>query len=238
MLGELKKMTLTGYKDNALEQPTGDVYTALLNPETFTLNDEIQSNAEQPAGTSANQKPFVRIAPRKLEFEFLFDSTGALPGNALGVALPLSTGNQGDVWAQVEQFKKTVFTFVGDSHQPPFVKLAWGKFVFRCKAEKVSVNYKLFKPDGTPIRATAKVAFVEVVPDPLRVARENAKSADLTHVRTVQAGDNLPLLCFRLYGDATLYREVARVNKLVNFRSLRVGQQLFFPPLQTAIKSP
>ena len=237
MLGELRKMTLTGYKDNALQQPTGNVYTAVVNPETYTLNDEIQSNQEQPAGTSANQPAFTRIAPRKLDFEFLFDSTGALQGNGLGVALPLSVGSQQDVWEQVEQFKKTVFTFDGDTHQPPFVALEWGKFRFRCKAEKVSVTYKLFKPDGTPIRAVAKVSFVEVVPDQLRVARENAHSPDLTHVRTVMAGDNLPLLCFRLYGDATLYREVARVNKLVNFRSLRVGQQLFFPPIATKVKT-
>jgi hypothetical protein len=235
MLGELKKMTLTGYQNDRFDQPTGDVYTAVVNPETYTLNYEIQSNQEQASGTSANQPVFNRIAPRKLEFEFLFDSTGAL--QQTGLALPLSVGTNQGVWDQVEQFKKTVFYYNGSTHQPPFVILEWGKLRFKCKLEKVSVTYKLFKPDGTPIRAVAKASFVETTNDDLRVAQENARSPDLTHVRTVQAGDNLPLLCHRIYGDATLYGEVARVNHLINFRTLTVGQQLFFPPIEKTANS-
>ena len=95
----------------------------------------------------------------------------------------------------------------------------------------MSVTYKLFRPDGTPVRAVAKATFVEVVSDELAKLKADKRSADLTHVRTVVAGDNLPLLCHQIYGDATRYQAVAEANKLVNFRTLRVGQQLFFPPL-------
>lgn len=222
-------MKLTGYYDATFRERTGDEYTALVNPETYTLNYEIQSNQEQASGTSANQPTFNRISPRKLEFEFLFDSTGVLTQGAV-VNPSAAAANQG-VWEQVEQLKKTVFTFIGKTHQPPYVELAWGKLIFKCKTEKISITYKLFKPDGTPIRAVAKVSFIEVVEDELRTNKEKAESPDLTHLRTVQEGDTLPLMCHLIYGDSTLYREVARVNKLLNFRKLTAGQRLLFPPI-------
>jgi hypothetical protein len=229
-LGELKKMTLTGYLDSGFSEASGQVYVAVINPETYTLNYEIQQNQEQAAGTSGNQSTLSRMLPRKLAFEFLFDSTGAL--NVGGLALPLSASTNEGVWEQVEQFKKTVFYYLGDTHQPPFVKLEWGKLLFKCKLDKLGITYKLFKPDGSPVRAIAKASFTETIADDLRVAQENANSPDLTHLRTVAEGDNLPLMCFRIYGDATLYREIAKVNNLINFRQLTVGQQLFFPPIR------
>lgn len=51
-------------------------------------------------------------------------------------------------------------------------------------------------------------------------------SQDMSHLVTVRAGDTLPLLCKRIYSDPAYYMEVARVNRLVNFRNV-----LRFPPL-------
>lgn len=231
-LGALSKMTLTGYKTNTfgVADRTGEVYTAAVNPETYTLNYEIQSNQEQASGTQANQQNFTRTTPQKMEFEFLFDSTGVLQGD--GPALPFSVANNEGVWDQIEQFKRTVYNFIGDTHQPPFVLLEWGNLHFRCKLEKMQITFKLFKPDGTPVRAVVKASFIEETEDELREAEANTSSPDLTHVRTVRAGDILPLLCHDIYGDATLYREVARVNNLTQFRRLVAGQQLFFPPIE------
>jgi nucleoid-associated protein YgaU len=45
------------------------------------------------------------------------------------------------------------------------------------------------------------------------------------------AGDTLPLLCARIYGDSSYYTDVARFNGLADVRSLRAGQRLHFPPL-------
>jgi nucleoid-associated protein YgaU len=53
----------------------------------------------------------------------------------------------------------------------------------------------------------------------------------MTHRRTVVAGDTLPLMCFQIYQDSTRYLDVARHNKLNDFRNLEPGQQIFFPPL-------
>ena len=95
----------------------------------------------------------------------------------------------------------------------------------------MDITYKLFKPDGTPIRALVKAKFKGFVEDVLRVAKENNSSPDLTHVRMVKEGDTLPLMTFRIYGDSKYYLEVAKANKIQNFRKLKVGQEIFFPPI-------
>ena len=228
--GKLQKMKLTGFKDVKCEQSTGTSYTVLINPETYTLNYEIKINSEQPAGTNSTSAPFNLSQPQRLEFEFLFDGTGALVSQ--GVPNPFDVANQQPVDEQIDNFKKTVFDINGDSHQPHFVKLEWGTLHFICKVEKIQFIYKLFKPDGTPLRVVAKTTFVEAVDKPKAEAEKKNNSPDLTHVRTVRAGNTLPLMCFDIYGDSTLYREVARVNNLINFRALTIGQSIFFPPIQ------
>uniref|UniRef100_A0AAU6WLI4 LysM domain-containing protein n=1 Tax=Chryseobacterium endophyticum TaxID=1854762 RepID=A0AAU6WLI4_9FLAO len=57
-------------------------------------------------------------------------------------------------------------------------------------------------------------------------------SPDLTHKRTIQDGDTLPLMTERIYGDSKYYLEVAKVNNLINFRQLVPGEELYFPPIE------
>jgi hypothetical protein len=47
----------------------------------------------------------------------------------------------------------------------------------------------------------------------------------------VVAGDTLPLLCFQIYQESKYYVEVARINRLDDFRNLEPGRQILFPPL-------
>jgi nucleoid-associated protein YgaU len=70
------------------------------------------------------------------------------------------------------------------------------------------------------------------VEDTLRVAEERKNSPDLTHRRIVREGDHLSLMCHSIYGDPGYYLEVARFNRLNNYRQLKAGQELLFPPLK------
>jgi nucleoid-associated protein YgaU len=63
------------------------------------------------------------------------------------------------------------------------------------------------------------------------VATERRESPDLTHLRVIRDGEKLQDHVVSIYGDAGLYLEVARVNRLVNFRRLTTGQTLVFPPV-------
>ena len=108
----------------------------------------------------------------------------------------------------------------------------WGALLFKGSLVDLSIEYRLFAPDGTPLRANAKLKIKGTVDDDLRVARENNQSPDLTHYRKVKAGETLPLMCHRIYGDPKYYLEIAKANNITQFRKLKPGQELFFPPLQ------
>jgi hypothetical protein len=131
----------------------------------------------------------------------------------------------------VEKFQ-TVTGYNGNIHRPNYLKVAWGTLtVKRCVLKGASIAYKLFKPDGVPLRAVITANFTDNSDDQTRVAIAQDQSPDLTHIRTIKAGDSLPLMCYRIYGDANYYLAVARVNRLDNFRRLTPGQKIFFPPL-------
>ncbi|MGA9579983.1 MAG: hypothetical protein WBV90_20395, partial [Terrimicrobiaceae bacterium] len=102
---------------------------------------------------------------------------------------------------------------------------------FKCVLNELNLEYTLFRADGTPLRASATAKFVGYVEDELRVATERRESTDLTHLRVIRDGEKLQDHVVSIYGDATLYLEVARVNRLVNFRRLATGQTLVFPPV-------
>jgi hypothetical protein len=156
-----------------------------------------------------------------MSFEFLFDNTGIIDGEP-----------RDSVADDLKRFKQVVIDYKGDAHEPRHFKLVWGEnSIFKGRVTAVDVAYKLFRSDGTPIRATAKVTFKSSIEEEKRAASENNQSPDLTHVRRVKLGDTLPLLCQEIYGDPRYYLQVADRNGLVNFRRLTPGATLQFPPL-------
>ncbi|MBG44581.1 MAG: hypothetical protein CL530_11510 [Aequorivita sp.] len=225
MKGELKKLKIIAYRDNKFTQIVGDgVFSSLLNPEKYAFKYKVEYTEAQGQGTSATQPKFVRTAPEDLNLEFLFDRTGIIKGNSddLGIGIV----------ADIERFKRIVFDYNGDEHKPNYLMIGWGTLLFKGILAEMSIEYKLFSPEGVPLRAVVTASFKGVVEDSLRVARENNNSPDLTHVRIVKEGDTLPLMTFKIYGDSKYYLQVAAANNLTNFRRLQPGQQIIFPPIE------
>lgn len=221
--GKLQKLVIKAYKDEKFSEPVGDgEFTTLVNPEKYLIAYKPEYQEEQGQGTTAGQPKFTRIAPQELDLELLFDSTGVIDGKP---------NNKDGIINQIDVFKKIVFDYSGDEHKPYYLQIGWGALLFKGSLVDLSIEFKLFAPDGTPLRALAKLKIKGAVDEDLRAARENNKSPDLTHHRIVQAGETLPLMTYRIYGDSKYYLEVAKANNLYNFRKLKPGQELFFPPL-------
>ncbi|MGB0788736.1 MAG: CIS tube protein [Marinirhabdus sp.] len=223
--GELKKLKVTGFKDDKFKEPIGDgEFATLLNPEKYTFKYKVEYTEAQGQGTSATKPKFVRTPPEDFDLEFLFDRTGVINGQ---------DDSSGDgIIDDLEKFKRIVFNYSGDKHKPNYVMINWGTLLFKGTLTEMSIEFKLFGSDGTPLRALAKTKFKGSVEDDLRVARENNQSPDLTHIRVVNEGDTLPLMAYRIYGDPKYYLQVAKANQLSNFRKLTTGQQLIFPPIK------
>lgn len=225
--GHLEKMKIFAYNDPELSKAhqVGQPFTALMNPESYSIDTKMEFNLKQGKGTSGKTPKFELKHPEEMSFEFLFDNTGIIDDNANPPA---------DLTRKLKDFQEFLMGYDGKTHEPKFFKLAWGTLLFKGRCTGLNLNYKLFNPDGAPIRAIAKVTFKEFKEDKLRVAEENNQSPDLTHYRVVRKGDTLPFMCFLIYGDSRHYLEVARANQLADFRNLTVGEEIFFPPFAKA----
>ena len=220
---QLTKLKIVAYKDPQFNDQVSDgEFHSLLNPEKYTFKYAIESNNDQAAGTSDLSPRFNKKLPEDLELEFLFDRTGVIP--------QVSSEDEGII-DDIEKFKKVVLDYSGEEHKPFYLIISWGTLLFKGSLKEMDIEFKLFKPNGAPLRALARAKFQGFVEDDLRVAMENNQSPDLTHLRTVEEGDTLPLMSYRIYGDSKHYLNVARVNSIGNFRKLVPGTQVFFPPL-------
>ncbi|RZS92512.1 CIS tube protein [Aquimarina brevivitae] len=235
--GELKKLKVVAYSDPQFNDKVGDgEFTTLVNPEKYKFNYKIEQNEDQASGTSDLAPKFNKKLPEDLELEFLFDRSGVIvhygtdPNSSSDDKVFKDEGE--GIIDDIEKFKKVILDYNGEEHKPNYLVISWGTLLFKGSLKEMSIEFKLFKPDGTPIRAVAKAKFQGFVEDDLRVAKENNQSPDLTHLRTVKEGDTLPLMTHRVYGDSKYYLEVAKVNDLTSFRNLEVGSEIFFPPIE------
>ncbi len=233
--GELLKMKLVAYDDITFRSKSGDEYEVLINPESYALTYASQTNDTSAQGSSESITTFNKRSPQSLTFKFLFDGTGVITrgggGLLSGLAVPGLPTNKPNVMADYEAFKSVVYQYASDTHQPRFVQLQWGPLLYNCQATSMTITFKLFNPDGTPLRAEAECTFQGVIDEEKLAAIENRQSPDLTHVRTVLAGDTLPLICYREYGDSKYYYQVAQINGLTDFKKLVPGSKVILPPI-------
>jgi len=225
MAGGLAKLKITAYADGTFSKPLGEPFSVVINPHRYSHGYAIEYNDPQAQGSSGGSPQFNRIPSETVSFELVFDGTGVLPP---------APGVPPDVSKQIDLFKNLVFGYNGRIHSPKLLILAWGTLLFKCRLTSLDLTYTLFKPDGTPLRATANASF-EGFNDEAELAKmANQSSPDLSHLVTVKAGDTLPLLCYDIYGSSAYYIQVARVNGLTGFRAIAPGTQLLFPPLSEA----
>lgn len=220
--GSLTKMKIVAYSDKKFQQKVGE-REVQINPDTYQLAQQICYVDDQAQGSSGGSPDFNRVPSDRLELELVFDGTGVMPPSKP------DRSTQDGVADEVDLFRKLVFSYDGNIHQPRYLKLIWGTLLFNCRLRKLGFTYKLFKPDGSPLRATAKASFIGFNDEETLALQANKSSPDLTHVRTVKAGDLLPLLCDEIYGTSAVYPQVAEANQLTDFRRLVVGTVLVFP---------
>ena len=202
--GEFEKLKIYAYTDpgcgdDQLADLEENPITAMINPENYTLETKVEFNNGQAAGTSGSQPRFEKKPPGELAFEFLYDNTGIIDGK-----------KRDDISDDLAKLNDFLMGYDGDIHQTRFFKFVWGTSLMKGVCSSLSITYKLFNPDGKPIRAICKVTIREVAEEEQRVLSENNSSPDLTHFRIVKKGDTLPLMCFKIYGDSKYYIQVAQ----------------------------
>ena len=217
-LSELEKLYILSYTDPGYNTIAGAPFFALINPETYSSRYRVDFTESQAPGTSGTALKFNKIPPQEFNFDFLFDGTGVVNNDNTPVA------------DQLDNFRNNVLQYQGDIHRPYYLKIHWGTLLFKGVLTSMDIEFKLFRPDGSPLRAMAKCSFKGTIEENLRVAQENAMSPDITHQRILGASDKLPVMTNRIYKDKKYYIDVAGFNQLDSFRNIATGTRLFFPP--------
>lgn len=197
-----------------------DTFEVLFNPESYTHRYLNAIQQRQGIGTIGIREAYAFARPEELSFTLVFDNS-----------IETEQEKQSRVFADVQNFLKATYHAVGEIHAPHFVRLIWGELKFNCRLHLAEVTYQNFDPTGFPFRAELKAQFIGESEDP--TGSKSFNSPDLTHLRTVSAGDSLPLITERIYGSKGPMVAIARANQLDSLRKFAPGQQLHFPPLQT-----
>lgn len=215
---ELEKLTIKAYSKDDFSGNVGSIKVQ-INPASYKHEHSVTYNDEAPQGAPYPSLKFKSIGSETVSFDIYFDATGAIANSTQAVQ------------DQVDKFKKLTYEYNGSIHATNYLIVSWGTLVFKCKLTQLSLDYSLFKPDGTPLRVKASVTFKGFLDGDMIKKEANPQSPDLTHVRVFQAGDSLPLICYDIYGDSSYYLDVAERNGIINFRNITPGTQLYFPPL-------
>jgi nucleoid-associated protein YgaU len=190
-----------------------------FNPKELTLSKSAKwSRDAQKGGKKSAVPQYGGPEPSKLALEMFLDAS--------------ATQDDAVVKTVEQLFACCVPT--DESHQkkkgsPPWVVFHWGGLTsFTAYVKSVSVKYTLFTAGGLPIRGTATVNLEEIAGDQ---AGQNPTSGALAarSVHTVVAGDTLPSIAWREYGDPTLWRVVAEANGIDDPMRMRAGATLLLP---------
>ena len=186
----------------------------------------------------AKKGSWVRTAARSAKQAGPLQWRGAQPSRmTLTVLLDASDSTTGSVLADAQTLlsccSPTAESLSRNEPCAPYVRFGWGATTgFTAVVHEVDVTFTLFRNDGQPCRATATLTLEEVdTPTARQNPTSGAKAATRSH--TVVAGDRLPLIAFRMYGDATRWRTIAEANDIDDPLVLHPGTTLLVPPEAT-----
>ncbi|MCA8991590.1 MAG: hypothetical protein KDA88_06405 [Planctomycetaceae bacterium] len=222
---KLEKLKIVAYKSaGRSSRDVVGTFEAMFNPSSFKRSLGISYGKGQGYNSSGKQADYARSDPSDLNIQLILDGTN------VGQSRPGSTGKS--VVQRINQFLDLTYRMNGSIHEPNYLVVEWGDLFFSCRLKNVDISYTKFDRDGAALRAELDVTFISDESVKKRIRKENKGSPDVSHRRTVVAGDTLPLLTAEIYGSPEHYLFVAQANQLDNFRQLTPGQHLYFPPLE------
>jgi len=224
---------LTGFEQASLEIEGGDTIDCWFNPKEYTIAKANQWEVKPVTGVALPTAQYSGGQPRKLSLQLLFDSTDS---DSLDVS---------DVTAKLFKMMEAQASLGSgkgkNSGRPPMVTFVWGSTVtFKAVADNLSVQYTLFRADGTPVRAQAQLSLIQADKARDKSSGKGASKPQNPTTRaqpglgshTVRDGDSLASIAFAHYRDPTRWRAIAEANGIDDPLSLKRGTVLSIPNVE------
>jgi hypothetical protein len=224
----LAKINIHAYLDKEFKKKDKDAgFTIPVNPESFKKNFKIELDNRKGHGSSASKAKFKSRGTEEIQFDFVLDGTKTIVGyhkEYIGKT----------VQEQLELLLKCVYCIAGDIHKPRYLIIFWGELLkFKCVLSNLDINYTLFNPDGSPLRAKISTTFISYQTPKESEAKNRCNSPDLTHYRKAASGDRLDWMTYQIYGDPNYILQIAKNNTLTSLRNIRPGTEVIFPPFNS-----
>jgi nucleoid-associated protein YgaU len=197
-----------------------------FNPKELSISKSATWNRPTNKGAKHSTKPeFGGVQPQTVTMELFFDDWEGTGNLVKDIELLLSWLKPTD--KSINQSKKP---------QPNALKFHWGQGPladFKGYLKSVSAKYTMFKPDGTPVRATAQITLEEIPADP---KKQNPTSGAIAGRRShvVAAGDSLHSVAFREYAEPALWRALAVLNGIDDPLRVAPGTRILIPTADEA----
>lgn len=205
-----------------------EAFDVLFNPNSYTITKSVTwSPPESPRGRRASTQRTVNApalqfgggGSRQLSLELFFDVTEAV-GDPPAMDVRALTN------------KVVALTVIERNlDRPPACELSWGQappnsdFPFVGVISSLTQKFTLFKSDGTPVRATLTVTFLEF----LDAEQDRRRTDPVFTTRVVRRGDSLSSIAAEVYRDPKQWRRIAMANGIENPRKLEPGTRLSIP---------
>lgn len=195
----------------------GATITVLFNPREYSITKTNAWTSEPVTGTSVPPAEFGGGQPRVLTLNgLLIDKSLLAPDSS--------------VLSECRQLFEMMD--LGSRPVPPLVSFAWGaETTFKAVCQSVTVAYKLFQPNGQPIRAEVNLTLMEAQEGKPKAQNPTTRAEAGLGVHTVQDGESLQGIAHRVYGEASRWRTIAEVNRIDNPLHLRRGTALMLPKI-------
>lgn len=216
----LERASLTAYADKSGSVPFATLVFSYNPSEVKTSRS---ATWKKPDGAMTDRPEYISSGPQKAQLSIFFDEW---------------SNSDGDVSKQVNKLlswtkPSPISVAQHDRPRPPVVGFQWGQSGaladHKWCIESVSAEYTMFRANGTPIRATCDLSLSEYSDDsplaqnPTSGARESRRS------RILGEGDSLASIAFGEFGDATLWRALARLNGIDDPMAIVPGTLILVP---------
>jgi hypothetical protein len=205
-----------------LDEPGDMPIECLFNPNEYTFSKKNTWSKGEVKGKNVPQLEFGGGDSMSLKMQLFFDTY------ASGQDVRATTNR---IW-KLMNINDRLTDMTSVKGRPPMVEFQWGTtWAFKAVITSISQKFTLFRYDGTPVRATLDVTFLQAKEEgkypgqnPTTVGRPGYRR------RTVKEGDRLDLIAYEEYGDCSMWRYIADTNNLSDPGELQPGQALAIAP--------
>lgn len=222
---EKAKLVIVG--DN---KPSGETeIECMFNPTEYRLTQTVSVTRNRTPSTTGGTPEFSGTNAMTLTTQLFFDDFAAPEGDVT----PKITTLLG--WT-----KPTDSSRNANRPCPPFVGFKWGGNRqldgFRGFLKNVTVNYTIFRRDGTPVQAKVDVT-IEGEQESFGGQNPTSHAANSRRTRTLIEGETLQSIAYGELGKPGYWRAIAELNGIDDPLRLAPGTVLLIPSVADAARN-